>query len=215
MPDLHVYLAFLAAVLAYQLSGVGPDMMLIISRGIGQGRRVAFATAAGCVAAGAVQVPLLALGLASLIASSPWAFELLRWIGAAYLIWLGLRLVLRRREAPGLARAEPGTTAWTAFWQGVVSNLTNPTTILFMLAVLPQFVDERAGSAALQFIVLGATVKATGFVLLGSLAFASGSAGNWIARHAGLIAWQERFTATVMIGLGLHLLLAGGRPSGR
>jgi threonine/homoserine/homoserine lactone efflux protein len=168
------------------------------------------------VAAGLVQVPLLALGLASLVASSPLAFELLRWVGAAYLIWLGLRLVMRRRAEPGTVHPGAGTTAWAAFRQGVLSNLTNPTTILFMLAMLPQFVDEAAGSAALQFVVLGATVKATGFVLLGSLAFASGSAGDWIARHAGLIAWQERFTGAVMIGLGLHLLTAGdARPSAR
>ena len=109
-----------------------------------------------------------------------------------------------------------GTGPWTAFRQGVVCNLTNPTTILFMLAVLPQFVDEAVGSAALQFIILGTTMKATGMLLLGSLAIASGSAGDWIARHSGLIACQERFTGTVMIGLGLHLLAAGdARSSGR
>lgn len=93
MTDLATFLTFYAAVLAMQLAP-GPDMMLVIGRGIGQGRRVALLTAAGTtLLAALVQLPLLALGVASLVQNSPLAFDILRWVGAAYLIWFGVKLV--------------------------------------------------------------------------------------------------------------------------
>lgn len=215
MPDLATYLAFLAALFAYQLGGPGPDMLLVMSRGVGQGRRVAFSTALGCVAAGLVQIPLLALGLASLVTSSLLAYELLRWMGAGYLIYLGLKLLLARRERgeAGAVRPAASTTACAAFRQGMICNLTNPTTLAFMLAILPQFADPSVGPVAPQLLVLGATMKGTGLFTLGSVALASGAVGGWLARRPGLVAWQERFGGAVMVALGLRLLLAGGGPS--
>jgi threonine/homoserine/homoserine lactone efflux protein len=100
MPDLTTYLAFLAAVLVMQVTP-GPDMALVIGRGVGQGRRVAFCTVLGFMVAGLIQVPLLVLGVASLLHASPLAFDLMRWLGAAYLIWLGARL----RGRPGRGAA--------------------------------------------------------------------------------------------------------------
>jgi threonine/homoserine/homoserine lactone efflux protein len=180
-------------------------MILVISRGIGQGRQVALATAVGCVSAGAVQIPLLALGLASIINASTMAHEILRWIGAAYLFYLGAALLLRRANGEALAE-EPRTTASVAFWQGVVSNLTNPTTLAFMLALLPQFVDPSRGSTTGQLVVLGVTMKATGMIVLGSVALAAGSAGKWICRRPTFIVWQEPFCGATMIGLAIYLL---------
>jgi threonine/homoserine/homoserine lactone efflux protein len=212
MPDLATYLAFLAAVLAYQLSGPGPDMLLVMSRGVGQGWSVALSTALGCVAAGVIQIPLLALGLASLVASSPVAYEILRWAGAGYLIYLGISLFLSRRNAASVANLVGPTpdVAWgVAFRQGMICNLTNPTTLTFMLAILPQFVDPSSGPAGVQLLVLGATMKGTGLLTLGSVALASGAVGGWLARHSGFLVWQERFAGAVMIALGLRLLLAG------
>src|SRR4051794_30922930 len=93
MPEPGTLLAFVAAVLVMQVTP-GPDQMLVIGRGIGQGRRIALCTVLGMtLVAGAVQLPILVLGLASLLRASPFAFEVLRWAGAAYLVWLGLRLI--------------------------------------------------------------------------------------------------------------------------
>jgi threonine/homoserine/homoserine lactone efflux protein len=93
MPDTTAYAAFLMAVLVMQLVP-GPETMLVLSRGIGQGRRVTFWTVLGMtLAAGAIQIPLLALGIASVVRSSSFALGLLRWAGAAYLAWLGMRLL--------------------------------------------------------------------------------------------------------------------------
>ncbi len=217
MPDLATYLAFLAAVLAYQLSGPGPDMLLVMSRGVGQGWRVALSTALGCVSAGVIQIPLLALGLASLVASSPVAYEILRWAGAGYLIYLGVGLLLPRRNAARVKSVVGPThdlTWGAAFRQGMVCNLTNPTALTFMLAILPQFVDPSSGPAGVQLLVLGATMKGTGLLTLGSVALASGAVGGWLSRHSGFLVWQERFAGLVMIALGLRLLFAGdARPA--
>ena len=217
MPDLATYLAFLAAVLAYQLSGPGPDMLLVMSRGVGQGWRVALSTALGCVAAGVIQIPLLALGLASLVASSTVDYDILRWAGAGYLIYLGIALLLPRRNAArveSVVDSTPGVAWGSAFRQGMVCNLTNPTVLTFMLAILPQFVDPASGPAGMQLLVLGVTMKGTGLFTLGTVALASGAVGGWLSRHSRLLVWQERFAGAVMIALGLRLLFAGeARPA--
>ncbi|WP_245456486.1 LysE family translocator [Mesorhizobium sp. M2A.F.Ca.ET.043.05.1.1] len=201
--------------LAYQLSGVGPDMMLVISRGVGQGWRHALATAAGCVSAGVVQIPLLAMGLASLVTSSPTLYSFLQIIGATYLIAIGIKFLLARRlgEGGGASTFANTNSIPAAFRQGMICNLTNPTTLAFMLAVLPQFVHPWSGSPALQFIILGATMKITGLVILGAVALTSGAVGGWLARRNSFLVWQERLAGALMIAIGVRLLLTavGGR----
>ncbi|RWQ65281.1 LysE family translocator [Mesorhizobium sp.] len=216
MPELPTFLAFLVAVLGYQLSGPGPDMLLVISRGIGQGWRAALATATGCVFAGMIQIPLLAMGLASLVTSSPVAYGLLQLLGAAYLIAIGTKFLLTRKgaETTSIVAAKEGGLAG-AFRQGMICNLTNPTALVFMLAVLPQFVHSSTGSPAMQFIVLGATMKATGLLVLGAVALASGAVGRWLARNAGFLVWQERLAGAIMIAVGIKLLLAAIIPGRR
>ncbi|RWC24916.1 MAG: LysE family translocator [Mesorhizobium sp.] len=216
MPEFPTYLAFLVAVLGYQLSGPGPDMILVISRGIGQGQRAALATATGCISAGVIQIPLLAMGLASLITSSPIAYGLLQLLGAAYLIAIGTKFLLVRKEAEteSIVTSQEGGLAG-AFRQGMICNLTNPTALVFMLAVLPQFVHASTGSSAMQFIVLGATMKATGLLVLGAAALASGTVGGWLARNAGFLVWQKRLAGAIMIAVGVRLLLAATIPGRR
>lgn len=186
----------------------GPDIALLVSRGIGQGRRVALWTAIGMtVGAGAVQVPLLSLGAASVVTSSPTAFTLIRWLGAAYLVLLGVRLL----RGAGRATATVLTSQWisplAAARQGMINNLTNPKPLVFMLAFLPQFVDPARGSAMLQFAILGTVQKLSGLLVMSTVALIAGTVGSWLARKAHLIAWQERLTGFVMIGLGVFLLL--------
>jgi threonine/homoserine/homoserine lactone efflux protein len=216
MPELTTYAAFLAAVLAMQALP-GPETMLVVSRGIGQGRRVAVWTVFGMtVVAGAIQLPLLTLGVASMVRSSPFAFELLRWMGAAYLAWLGLKLLFSRRQAvAGTLGGTSAVAASTAMREGLIANLMNPYPILFMLALLPQFVDPTRGSVALQLLIFGVTQKASGFVVLGAAALASAAVGGWLARRPGLLKWQERAAGAAMIALGLRLLITGARAGSR
>jgi threonine/homoserine/homoserine lactone efflux protein len=97
----------------------------------------------------------------------------------------------------------------------MISNLTNPKPMLFMLAFLPQFVDPASGwPVTAQLLVLGMVQKASGFMVMATVALGAGTFGGWLARRPGLIAWQERFAGLVMVGLGLRLALAGdGRPA--
>ncbi|HEY1382496.1 MAG TPA: LysE family translocator [Dongiaceae bacterium] len=211
MPEQDSYLTFLSALLAYQLAGPGPDMISVITRGVAQGRWSAFATALGCVSAGIIQIPLLALGLASLINSSPLAHEVLRWTGAGYLVFVGFRLLISSRAARSTEErlVRPASLA-AAFRQGLISNLTNPQTLAFMLALLPQFVTSSAGSVTLQLIVLGATMKGVGLLVLGSVALAAGSVGGWLSQRPRLLALQSGLAGVTMIGLAVYMAFANG-----
>jgi len=201
--------AFGAGLLVLQMTP-GPDMMLVVGRGVGQGRRIALMTVLGMtVVAGIVQVSLLVLGVASLLAATPLALTALRWIGAAYLVWLGVKLLRSSfggHAAPGAVEA---VSAWRAVREGMINNLTNPKPLLFMFAFLPQFVDPARGPVWLQLLILGCLQKLSGLLVLGATALASGAVGGWLSRKPERRAWQERFTGLVMIGLGIRLLLTG------
>ena len=207
MFDVATLAAFSAAVVLLALTP-GPDMALIIGRGIGQGRRMAVFTALGFSLAGVVQIPLLALGVASLVSSSPVLFDVLRFVGAAYLIWKGWKM-LRAAASPALW-TQPAATPASALRDGMVASLLNPKSHMFLLAFLPQFVDPGQGPVALQFIILGLTMRAVALVVEMLLALFAGAIGSWLARHAWLRRWQERLTGIVMVGLGLRLLWLEG-----
>ncbi|WP_201861071.1 LysE family translocator [Microvirga soli] len=211
MLDLPTFLTFYMAVLALQLAP-GPDMVLLLSRGVGQGRRTAVLTAIGMtLVAGIIQLPLLALGVTSIIQASPWAFDLLRWAGAAYLVWIGAKLLIGSFGSHELKRktAQP-ISDMAALRQGMINNLTNPKAMVFMLAFLPQFVDPTSTwPVTAQLLFLGAVQKISGFFVLGGVALGTGTIGDWLARRPGLIAWQERFAGIIMVGLGLRLALGG------
>ncbi len=215
MPDLSTLLPFYIAVLMIQLSP-GPDMMLVIARGIGQGPRTAFLSAVGMtLLSGPIQIAALVLGVASLFQTSPLAFEILRWAGAVYLIWLGTKILIGAGRVSDRAASRLQTVpAGVALREGMINNLTNPKPMMFIFAFLPQFVDPTSEwSVTMQLLVLGAIQKVSGFVILGAVALAAGAIGGWLARRRRLITWQERFTGVVMIGLGLRMALAGdARP---
>lgn len=211
MPDPSTFLTFLIALAVLEITP-GPDMMLIIARGVGQGRKVALLTVAGNIfVAGTIQVALLVLGLASLLAAYPAALRMLQWAGAIYLLYLGTRMIWAsfRHQVAGGSKVSP-VSGWTAVRQGAINSLTNPKSLLFMFTFLPLFVDPEAGPVWLQLLVLGAIQKLIGIFSLGSVAVAAGSVGHFLHRWPRLLAWQERFTGVVMIALGIRLLVWGG-----
>ena len=207
MPSTEVLWAFLGALLLLEITP-GPDMMLVMARGVGQGRRTALCTVIGMVfVAGIVQVSLLVLGLAALMAAHPDALRALQWVGAAYLVWIGIK-TWRSKAAPWHMRSASTTISnMQAVRQGAINSLTNPKSLLFMFAFLPQFVDPERGPVWLQLLLLGTLQKLGGVFSLGSIALASGAMGQWLLRHPRCIAWQEKFTGVVMIGLGIRLFL--------
>ncbi|EPK1682445.1 LysE family translocator [Klebsiella aerogenes] len=208
MPSIETFITFLLALTLLEISPV-PDMMLTIARGVGQGRRIALLTVLGNVfVAGFVQVSFLVLGLVTVVHAWPVELDLLRWVGAAYLMWLGIKMIATSGTDTRL-RKTAKISDWNAVKEGALNSLANPKSLLFMFAFLPQFVDPAAGPVWLQLLVRGSIQKLAGIVSLGSVAMVSGAFGNWLGKHPGVIQWQERFTGIVMIGLGIRMLFSG------
>jgi threonine/homoserine/homoserine lactone efflux protein len=215
VPETSALLTFIAALIVLEITP-GPDMMLVLARGIGQGRRIALLNVVGMIfVAGVVQVGLLVLGVASLLQAYPASLVALQWAGAVYMLYLGVRMILSSLRGRDKPLAVTHRSPWSAIREGALNNLTNPKSLLFMFAFLPQFVDPNAGPIWTQLIVLGAIQKLSGIVSLGSVAVASGTVGQWLYRWPRLLVWQQRFTGFVMVGLGLRLILTGhaGSPS--
>jgi threonine/homoserine/homoserine lactone efflux protein len=201
MPDPATLTAFIAAAFILSVTP-GPDMALLISRGIGHGWKSAWFTALGFTLAGLIQIPLLALGIASVFASSPLAFDLLRYAGAAYLIWRGIKLIWSAAGAPHYL---------VALNDGLVASLTNPKVLVFLLAFLPQFVKPEQGSVMLQFAMLGLALKLVALAVETTIALSAGALGRSLARWPRFTLWQQRVTCAILIGLGMRLLTMDAR----
>lgn len=204
MPDGGTLALFLAATLTLNVTP-GPDMLYVIARSAAQGRRAGIVSALGIAGGTIVHTALVALGLSGLLLAVPIAFEIVKLAGAAYLMWLGARLLLRpggTATAPTVSDAPVGAI----FRQGVITNVLNPKVALFFLAFLPQFVDPRRGPVAVQIAVLGLLFNVSGTLVNIAVALLASRAGQWTRRRAGTTA-LERASGALFIGLGLRLAL--------
>jgi threonine/homoserine/homoserine lactone efflux protein len=204
MPPLETLLPFALGLMILQLSP-GPDMLLVLDRAIVQGTGAALSTIAGIVlVAGAVQLAMLAFGLGSLIRDYPSIMLVLRSLGAAYLCYLGVRMMTTRVRVPDLAAAPP-EGAWKALREGAISSLTNPKSFLFLFVVLPQFVEPGAGPIWLQMLVLGALHKLASLATLGSVALAAGRLGCWMRRCPRFLPIQRNLCGMLMVAISAVL----------
>ena len=183
-------------------------MALLIGRGIGQGKQAAFATALGMLLAGLIQIPFLALGLGIVVASASMVFNLVRIVGAVYLVWRGVILLLQTRSVEPV-RVSNKISVFAALRDGAVASLSNPNGLVFLLAFLPQFVDQSRGSVTQQMLILGVMMKLIAFAVEGMIAITAGAVGRRLARVPHLMMWQRRLAAGVMIVLGFRLFLVG------
>ena len=211
MPAPHTVVLFAAAALAL-LVIPGPAVLYIVTRSVTQGRRAGFVSVLGIHAGTLVHVAAAALGVSAVLARSSTAFHAVKYAGAAYLIFLGLRRILGKdeEETPG-APAEKSLRR--LFAQGVVINVLNPKTALFFFSFLPQFVDVDAGSVALQIATLGFV-----FILLATLsdglyALAAGSAAGWLRGRSGFVRGERYATGGVLVGLGLLAAFSGAKSN--
>ncbi|WP_299152126.1 LysE family translocator [uncultured Tateyamaria sp.] len=196
MVDPILLLAFVPAGLALNLTP-GADMMFCLGQGVRSGPRAALAASAGISLGAFVHTALAGLGLGAVVATLPWAFEVIRWVGVAYLLWLAVQ-TLRNT-----ARADvPETTPRRAFRAGLFVNLTNPKVILFVLAFVPQFVDPTAGPVLGQFLIFGAMLALGGFVINGAVGVFAGGIGQQLARGSRVLDW---ISASVFAALAVRL----------
>lgn len=209
MIDLGTLSLFLLAVLALFLSP-GPNMAFVLSHGVAHGVRGGFAAAIGISAADLVHTLCAATGVTALVAAWPPSFDLLRYAGALYLLWLAWQ-ALRPAGPRSHAQAQPATFV-RIVRMALLGNLVNPKALLFFMVFLPQFVNPAHGHVTLQLLVLGATLAAVALAFNTLLGACSGQAGRWLQARPGAATFQRGLLAFVMVGLAVRLLFLD-RPS--
>jgi threonine/homoserine/homoserine lactone efflux protein len=187
----------------------GPAVLYIVARSVEQGRVAGLVSVCGITTGTLVHVLAAALGLSALLASSAVAFGVVKYAGAAYLIYIGARRILSRSDAPAAQVELPRRSLGRLYRDGFIVNLLNPKTALFFLAFLPQFVDPSRGAAAFQIAFLGLLFAMMGLISDGLYALAAGTAGRWIRRNSGALRWERYVTGGVFIGLGVTAAIAG------
>ena len=200
---------FLGATLVFLLTP-GPAVLYIVARSASQGRAAGLASVAGVGAGNLFHACAAALGLSSLLLASSVAFAAVKIVGAAYLVWLGLRTLLGRAAAVGQAPRGPAGVG-PAFRQGLVVAVLNPKTALFFLAFLPQFADPAAGPVAPQLLLLGAAFVALALLTDGAYAILSSALAPWLEGNRRLSGASRALSGLTYIGLGLLAALAEER----
>jgi threonine/homoserine/homoserine lactone efflux protein len=209
LPEWPVLSVFLIAALAVGISP-GPGMLYAVARGIGQGSKAALVSVLGLSTGSFVNCLIAALGISAVLAASTLAYDVVRYLGAAYLVYLAYRIL----RAPGSGMAVGKLRAEglpRIYAQGVITNIVNPKSALFYLSFVPQFVDPARGSAFMQFILLGLIFNVGGNIANLLVALFFGRIGDWLSRHPRVWQYQRWFTATVLGGLALHLALSARR----
>jgi threonine/homoserine/homoserine lactone efflux protein len=206
MPDSTAFSLFLAAAVVLAVTP-GPGIFYVLARSIKGGRREGYASAAGTAVGGVFHVVAAALGISAILAASAEAFTLVKFVGAAYLIYLGVRAIASRDEAVNVDGGERRETR-RAFLQGITTEMLNPKTALFFLAFIPQFVNPR-GAVVLEFIVLGCISVCLNTSMDIVVATLAGPIGAQLRKRARLRKGQRLFSGVSLIALGAYVALAG------
>jgi threonine/homoserine/homoserine lactone efflux protein len=203
MPDPAHFFVFLTAAILLAIAA-GPGMLYVLARTLAGGRREGMLSALGTFFGGMVHVFAAAAGVSIILAKSALAFAAVKYLGAAYLCFLGIRMILDARRDVAISLAAL-PRAKSPFWQGIMTEVLNPKTALFFLSFIPQFVSHANGHVFAQFVVLGAisvTLNTTSDVIVTLLA---GPLGQRIRESARFRRRQRTGTGAIMIGLGMYL----------
>ena len=212
MPESQTLAVFAAAALLFAIVP-GPAVIYIVTRSVDQGRSAGFVSALGIASGTLVHVPAAAVGLSALLMSSATAFTVVKYLGAAYLVYLGIRRLLDD-DADAIAAAPSSLSLRRIYSQGALVGVLNPKTALFFLAFLPQFVDPALGSTALQLGVLGVLLVAISMVSDTCYAMLAGTAGAWVrGRSRRFVRRQRLLTGGIYVALGLSAAIAGSQTN--
>ena len=207
MPEPSTLAVFVLAAVALLVTP-GPAVLYIVARSVEQGRWAGLVSALGVHVGTLVHVAAAALGLSALLVSSALAFDIVKYLGALYLMYLGIRRLLTSDAAAAASAAAPRSLR-RLFAQGIVVNILNPKTALFFLAFLPQFADPSRGQLGLQILGLGLMFVALGVVSDGLYAVLAGTAGGWLKQGGRFLRVERYVTGGVFVGLGLTAAFAG------
>jgi threonine/homoserine/homoserine lactone efflux protein len=206
LPDPETFAIFCLASFALVVVP-GPSVLYVVTRSVSQGRRAGLISTLGIEAGGLVHVAAAAVGISAILASSATAFTVVKYAGAAYLIFLGVRKLLNG-DADAIGHAEGNHSDSKLFWQGALVNMLNPKTALFFLAFLPQFVDPARGPVAIQIVVLGLIFTVIAGASDSAYALAGGAVGGWLRSRRGPREWIERASGATFIALGIGAALS-------
>ncbi len=211
MNDISYWCVFFSAALALNLAP-GPDLMYVLSRTVAQGTRVGLASAAGVSTGALVHVAAASLGLSAILATSALAFAVVKYVGACYLLYLGIQ-ALRSPGTQFIGHEGRNKTVhpWQAFRQGIFVDVLNPKVAIFFMAFLPQFVRPGHGAVSLQLMILGLLVIVIAIVVDSSFVLAAARTTRYFRHHPKASLWLDRLLGSIFIGLGIRLALAEHR----
>ncbi|MER9289441.1 LysE family translocator [Mesorhizobium sp. M0510] len=205
MIDLTTLIAYIAVVFGFVFIP-GPATLLTIARATSSGTKVGIATGAGIAAGDVFHTVMAMIGISAIIAASATLFSVIKYIGAAYLIYLGIRAIMEKTPANPAAGAL-AISAGKAFRQAVLTEVLNPKTALFFLAFLPQFVRPENGTVMLQMTVLGAIFVVLGLFSTVVFAVSAGRLGTFLRRNPSVLRWQGKVVGGIYCALGVRLAL--------
>ena len=203
MIDQTTLIAYLAILTGFVFLP-GPAVVLTLARATASGTRVGLATGFGIAVGDLVHTAMAVLGLSAVILTSAFLFNVIKYLGAAYLVYLGVRAILDKSPLM-TGTATPAITAPQAFRQAVLAEVLNPKSAMFFLAFLPQFVRPENGAVALQLLILGVLFVAMGLVTTIIVAICSGGVGRFLRRHPAVQRWQNKVVGGIYCVLGLRL----------
>jgi len=191
----------------------GPSQLYVVTRTIALGRGAGFASASGLASGAVVHVVLASTGLTALMAATPALFDVVRWIGVAYLIWLGIATWREKDDANPSEVGKPVArrSAWHLFRQGFIIEVLNPKTALFFLAFLPQFVSPASPAPGLEMLILGLLVPLTALPVDLAIAFGASAALSRLGGNPSVARLRRWLAGSVLVGLGLFVLVEDGR----
>lgn len=208
MSDPLFWLVFFSAALALNLSP-GPDLFYVISRTLSGGRRIGIVSACGVCSGALVHVAFAALGISAILATSALAFAIVKYIGAAYLLYLGFQALRSAGSGGSMSlQAAPRTSAWKAYRQGVLVDLLNPKVAIFFMAFLPQFVRPEHGAVPLQLLMLGGLVVVVAIIVECTVVLLAARATKTLRSNPAVSQWLDRLLGSVLIALGIRLGLS-------
>lgn len=184
----------------------GPATLLTVARATSSGTKVGIATGAGVAAGDVVHTIMAIVGISAVIAASAVLFSIIKYIGAAYLVYLGIRAILEKTPTELVGRSLP-IMAGKAFRQAIFAEVLNPKTALFFLAFLPQFVHPQNGFVSLQMMILGIIFVLLGLFSTVVFAVSAGGLGSFLRRNPAVLKWQGKVVGGIYCALGVRLAL--------
>jgi threonine/homoserine/homoserine lactone efflux protein len=205
--DTHNFFVFALASFMLNITP-GNDMLYVASRSAGQGIKAGIISSLGIMAGCLVHILAAVIGISAVIARSATAFDVIKYLGAAYLVYLGIKSIANRKTSSFVIESKMKSVSYrNLFWQGVITNVLNPKVALFFLAFLPQFIDLKMENPQWNILFLGLWFDCSGTLVNFLVSIAFGKMGNWLASSPRYIKIQEKLTGCLLIGLGIKVAL--------